>query len=119
MKACVMFELFFAEVSMYGIPSWSAYSCQKGRCVIIVGDWCEMILVCYIFSQGYSLSFFLTFAHLRWFLGLWSWIGFLGLGFSVDGVLGLWCGAFWVLWGWGSPYTHRRINLGKNFAIGM
>ena len=31
-------------------------------------------------------------------LGLVSYIGFLGLGFSVDGVLGLWCGAFWVFW---------------------
>ena len=27
-------------------------------------------------------------------LGLGSYIGFLGLGFSVDGVWGLWCGAF-------------------------
>ena len=51
---------------------------------------------CYIFSQGYSLQFFLIFAHLWWFgvLGLGSYIGF--LGFSVDGVWGLWCGAFWV-----------------------
>ena len=27
-------------------------------------------------------------------LGLRSYIGFLGLGFSVDGFWGLWCGAF-------------------------
>ena len=31
-------------------------------------------------------------------LGLGSYIGFLGLGFSVDVVWGLWCGAFWVFW---------------------
>ena len=32
-------------------------------------------------------------------LGLGSYFGFLGLGFSVDdGVWGLWCGAFWVVW---------------------
>ena len=31
-------------------------------------------------------------------LGLGSYIGFLGLGFSVDGFWGLWCGAFWVFW---------------------
>ena len=31
-------------------------------------------------------------------LGLGFYIGFSGLGFSVDGVLGLWCGALWVFW---------------------
>ena len=52
------------------------------------------------FSKGYSLSFFLILAHLWWFgvLGLESYIGFLGLGFSVDRVWGLWCGAFWAFW---------------------
>ena len=50
-------------------------------------------------------------------LGLGSWIGFLGLGFSVDGVWSLWCGAFWVLWGWGSLYNHKRITLGKNWWV--
>ena len=29
---------------------------------------------------------------------LGSYIGFLGMGFSVDGVRGLWCGTFWVFW---------------------
>ena len=33
-------------------------------------------------------------------LGLGSYFGFLGLGLSVDGVWGLWCGAFWVFWVW-------------------
>ena len=49
-------------------------------------------------------------------LGLGSWIGFSGLGFSVDGVWGLWCWAFMVLWDWWSQYKHRRINLGKKIA---
>ena len=31
-------------------------------------------------------------------VGLGSYIGFFGLRFSVDGVGGLWCGAFWVFW---------------------
>ena len=40
-----------------------------------------------MFSQGYSLHF----SHFCSFLVVWglgSWIGFLGLGFSVDGVKG-------------------------------
>ena len=27
-------------------------------------------------------------------------LGVLGLGFSADGVWGLWCGAFWDFWVW-------------------
>ena len=46
-------------------------------------------------------------------LGLGSYIGFFGSGFSVDGVWGLWCGAFWVFLGWGSIYKHKRITLGE------
>ena len=34
---------------------------------------------------------------------LGSWVGFLGLGLYVNGAAwGLWCGVFWVFWGWGS-----------------
>ena len=29
---------------------------------------------------------------------LGSYNGFLGMGVSVDGVRGLWCGTFWVFW---------------------
>ena len=74
----------------------------------------------YIFSQGYSLLFFsilLIYGGLAFgVLGLGSWIGFLGLEFSVDEVLGLWCGAFWVLWGWDSLYKHKRITAGKTIV---
>ena len=49
-------------------------------------------------------------------MGLGSCIGFLGLGFSVDGVWGLWFGAFWVFLGWGSLYEHKRITLGKKMV---
>ena len=61
------------------------------------------------FSQCYSLIFFLILAHLWWFgvLGLRSSIGFLGLGFSVDGVWGLWCGAFWIF-GVGALYINIK-----------
>ena len=57
------------------------------------------------------------FAHLWWFgvLGLGSYFEFLGLGLSVDGVLGLWCGAFWVFLGLGSLYKRKRITLGKKW----
>ena len=50
----------------------------------------------YIFSQVYSFLFFLISAHLWWFgvLRLGFYNGFLGLGFSVDGVWVLWCGTF-------------------------
>ena len=37
-----------------------------------------------------------------WVFGLGSYIGFFfALGFSVDGVWGLWSGAFWVFLGMG------------------
>ena len=50
-----------------------------------------------IFFPGLFSRFSLFFAHFWWFggWGFGSWIGFLGLVFSVDGVYGLWCGAFW------------------------
>ena len=50
-------------------------------------------------------------------LGLGFWIGFLGLVFSVDQVLGLWCRAFYVFWGWGSLYKHRRITPGQKLCF--
>ena len=39
----------------------------------------------------------------------------MGLEFSVNAIWGLWCGALWVLWSWGSLCNHRRITLGKSF----
>ena len=48
------------------------------------------------FAQGYSLYFFLICGGLG--EGFGSWLRILGLEFSVDGVCGLWCGAFWVFW---------------------
>ena len=50
-----------------------------------------------IFSQGY---FFSSYFRIYDGLGvgvLGSWIGFLRVEISVDGVWGLWCGAFGVL----------------------
>ena len=64
--------------------------------------------------------FFINFSYFGSFLVVWgfvlglgSYIWFLGLGFSVDGVWGLWCGALWVFLGWGTLYKHKRITLGK------
>ena len=70
------------------------------------------------FAQGYSLYLHLNFAHLWWFaVGVLDWV-FLEFGFPVDGIRGLRCGAFWVFLGWGSPYTHKRITLGKKMVRG-
>ena len=47
--------------------------------------------------------------------GLGSWIGFLGLGFSVDGACGF--GLSWIF-GVGALYIyiHRRLTLGKKLC---
>ena len=45
-------------------------------------------------------------------LGLGSYIGFLGLGLSVDGVWGLRCGAIWVCLV-GALYINIKSNPGK------
>ena len=37
-------------------------------------------------------------------------VGVLGLGYCVNGVWSLWCGALWIFWGWGSLYKHIRIT---------
>ena len=70
---------------------------------------------------GYFLYFFSHFLLIYGgfgvgFLRLGSWIGFLRLGFSVNGVYGLWCGAFKAFWGLNCLCKHRRITLGKNLA---
>ena len=92
---------------LVGIPNDQHYKFQKIENDLYVH---LQPLRCYIFSQGYSFSFFLIFAHLWWFVVL-------GLGFSVDGIWGLWCGAFWVFLGWDSLCKHKRITLGKNGAL--
>ena len=44
-------------------------------------------------------------------------MGFWGWGFQLIGwVWGLWYGAFWGFWVWGSTYNLRGINLGKKIA---
>ena len=50
----------------------------------------------YIFFPRVILYNFFLFWLIYGGLGLGSYIEFLGLGLSVDGVWGLWCGAFWV-----------------------
>ena len=54
------------------------------------------------FFPGLFLIIFSYFCSFMVVWGLGSKIGFLGLGFSVDWVWGLWCGAFWVFLGLGS-----------------
>ena len=61
--------------------------------------------ICYIFFPRVILYIFfsllLIYGGLGFgVLGLGSYFGFLGLGLSVDGVWGLWCGAFWVFLVW-------------------
>ena len=58
-------------------------------------------LALYLFPRVILYNFFLIFAYffmVGW--GLGSYFGFLGLALSVDGVWGLWCGAFWVFRVW-------------------
>ena len=50
-------------------------------------------------------------------LGLGSYIGFLGLGFSVDGVWGLWCGAFWDFWVGALYINIKELPWEKNGAL--
>ena len=49
----------------------------------------------YIFFPGLFFILLSLFCLFMVVLGLGSWIGFLGMVFSVDRVWGLWCGAFW------------------------
>ena len=75
---------------------------------------------CYIFSQGYSLYFFLILAHLWWFGVLGFGVGVLFWVFGV-GVFSWW-GLGPLVWGlmgflgWGSLYKHKRITLGKKMV---
>ena len=52
--------------------------------------------VCAIFFPRIILYSFFLFLLIYDGLGFGSYIGFLGLGFSVGGVWGMWIGAFWV-----------------------
>ena len=56
----------------------------------------------YFFPRGILYNFFLFWLIYGGFgfgvLGVGSYIGFLGLGISVDGVWGLWYRAFWLFW---------------------
>ena len=72
----------------------------------------------------FPVLFYIFYPHFLLFLvvrGLGSWIGLLGLGLLGDRNWGLWCGAFWVLWGglwgWGSLYKQRRIHLGIKMVL--
>ena len=69
-------------------------------------------------SLFFILFFSLMFAHLWWFgfLGLGSWIGLLRLGFPVDRVWGLWCGAVLVFRAEALYLNNGRINLGKKLC---
>ena len=73
-----------------------------------------------VFSQSYSLYFLVSFLLIYGGLGvvvLGSWIGLLWLGFSAGAVWGLWYGTSWGFLGWGSPFDHRRIILGKKLCV--
>ena len=71
------------------------------------GLFCWLFFSCLLIYGGLGVGVF----------RLESWIVSLELGFSVDVVWGLRCGAFWVFWGLSSLYKHRRITLEKNSAL--
>ena len=57
--------------------------------------------------------FFLIYGGLRVVVLLWMGSSCVfGVRLFSWRVWGLWCVAFWVFWGWGSLYTHKRITLG-------
>ena len=54
-----------------------------------------------------------------WGLGFWGWgliLGFWCWDFQLMGFDACGVGPSGVFLGWGSPYKHKRINLGKNGA---
>ena len=72
----------------------------------------------YIFPRFILYTFFSQFCSLMMVWGF-SWglgSGFRGWGFQL---IGFWAGGVGlsgVLWGWGSLYKHKRINLGNKCA---
>ena len=51
------------------------------------------------FPRVILYNFFLIFSFIMvWGFGVRVLVWVLGLDFPVDGVCGLWCGAFWGLW---------------------
>ena len=72
----------------------------------------------YFFSGlFFIISFYYCSLMVAWGFGVGVLYGLLRLGFSVDGVMGLWCGAFWNFFGWDFLYKHKRITLGKKWWI--
>ena len=71
-----------------------------------------------LFSQGYSLYFFLKFAHYgclefwRWGLGL----GFWGWGFQLMGFGACVVGPSGFFWGLDYLYKHKRMTLGNKMV---
>ena len=69
--------------------------------------------------------FFIFYPHFFSFMVVWGlvfWNGVLnwvsGVMVFLDGVWGLWCGAFWIFRGSGFLYKHRRINPGIKMVCG-
>ena len=108
------------QCSKWSIGQCTTWCCQNMATTRHQLDWqnvtellldnCVWPAIC--FSQGYSLYFFLIFAHLWWFGVFGFRIGILGLG-----ACGVEPSGFF--WGWGALYKYRRITLGKNFVSGQ
>ena len=83
-------------------------------------DWGKTIISIWpdaIFFPGLCLILFSHFCSFMVVWGFGAWIGFEGIGLSVDWAFGLCCGAVWVVLGWGFLYKRRRITLGKNIIL--
>ena len=73
---------------------------------------CSSYVGAILFSQNYSIYFFLIFVSfmMEWVWGFWGLgLGFLGWGWGLGPVV--WC--FPVIWGRGSLCKHRRITWEK------
>ena len=101
----VLFTLIIFKFMLVWGSGWKKSNSEESISVKVVGlvsNWQFQFnsFPRLIFSQGYSLYSFPHFIHFWWFegVGVWIWVldwVFFGLGFLVDGVWGLWYGAFW------------------------
>ena len=55
----------------------------------------SLVKVLTLTKLGWSCGHFVFPRFILYFFSHLWWFGFLGLGFYVDGVLGLWCKAIW------------------------
>ena len=74
---------------------------------------CKLLNTLYFFPGLFLIILFRSFMVV---LGVGCLYCVFRLGFSVDGVWGLWCGGLLGFLSWGSLYNHKIITLGKKWC---